>query len=264
MPKIITKCKKCQKDIHDYKSAKRLFCSKECKFACDQKRCKSCNILFYNKKHPNSIFCSKECDIDYKKRLVINDFSDLTAESAYWAGFIFGDGHVVNKRLIVGLSINNQENLFLLQKLSNFIHGMDHVKTFKNTYSFSVTDGDIINNLLRFGIIHNKTYNGTLILPDNYQSDFARGYFDADGWISIFKDRLKYTRHCWGLCSYHSNNLEIINGILPHKLTISKKKSQHLYELRSANLNKVKDICNFLNGKIRLESKWKKIDLLIN
>lgn len=263
MPKIITKCKKCQKDICDYEAEKRLFCSKKCRFARDQKCCKSCNTLFYNTKHPHSIFCSKTCDINYKKRLVINDFSDTTEESAYWAGFIFGDGHVVNNRLIVGLSINNKENLFLLQKLSHFIHGVDYVKTYKRIYSFAVSDINIINNLLRFGIIHNKTYNGTLILPNNYQNDFARGYFDADGWISILKHKVKYTRHSWGLCAYHSKNLELINDILPHKLSIYKKKSQHLYELRSSSSRKVKDICRFLNGKIRLESKWKKIDLLI-
>lgn len=227
------------------------------------KICKYCKVLFINKKHPNNIFCSKVCDINYKKRKVINDFSILTEESSYFAGFIFGDGCVVKNKLIVNLSINKIENLKLLKKMSYYIHGKNYVNTYKRLYSLVVTDQNIVNNLNKFGIIPHKTYNGTLILPQKYENDFIRGYFDADGWISIFKDKYGYKRQNFGICSYHSTNLEIINDLLPHKLTISKKKSQHLYELRCSKLNKIKDICVYLNGKTRLESKWKKIKLLL-
>ena len=219
---------------------------------------------------------NKSCGCLRKGR-VINDFSILTPDSCYWAGFIFGDGSInrKSKRLAVGLSIVDIEHL---KKLSYFICGENRVKTYNNnkcngkTYQschFSIANTNLANNLKTFGIVPNKTYESSLILPKKYQTDFIRGYFDADGCFTTNKREIYlYHRICWA--SYLKENLEIIAKYLPTTYKIYKtirktgqNKNSHIYTLESSHKSTIIDTINLLLPKhkcgVFLERKWDKI-----
>lgn len=206
-------------------------------------------------------FCSTDCCINSKKRNIINDFSIDTDEGYYWAGFLFGDGSVDNNcKIQVCLSIKDIEHLI---KLSNFIFDKNFVRSYETRCHLQINDKNICSNLRKFGIIPNKTQNSLLRIPnENFIKDFIRGYFDADGWITEKEYRHNtnnkfYKKSIFGICSYLRLNLEIINEMLPIKGTITKKSNQELYEIRWQSSKDILIIRNFLNGKTKLERKWK-------
>jgi len=225
--------------------------------------CKECGQTVLKESYKTDLFCTKKCSGNFRRRKPIFNFSKVTAESAYWAGFIFGDGYVSENKLGLCLA-KNESNKKLLKELSIFLMGYDVSREYKLCLSFKVRDLDLVNNLKKFGIIKNKTYDGTLILPKYHKKHFIRGYFDADGWISVGRFLHKgvnkyYPRYCLGICSYLEENLLIINEELPIKGTISKKRTQELYELRFGSKLKINKICRYLNGSPNLERKWTKI-----
>jgi len=71
-----------------------------------------------------------------------------------------------------------------------------------------------------------------------------------------------YPRQCFGVCSYLRKNIEIIRFELPYEGNLNKKKNQELYELRYGSLPQILEVRDYLSGKIRLESKWQKLQTL--
>lgn len=182
------------------------------------------------------------------KRLIINDFSENNQETMYWAGFIFGDGTIDDKmKLQVHLSIKDVEHL---RKLSMFIFGCDYVNIYSDNCHIQVTSNVIANNLKRFGVIPRKTYCSKLTIPNHYAQDFIRGYFDADGWVSISNvvrdNKYYYRRYCVGICSYLQDNLEAIRSYLQSTNKVNKCKNRILYELRFQAQRDVIKICKYL------------------
>lgn len=201
------------------------------------------------------------------KREIINNFGKLTPESAYWAGFIFGDG-CIQKRgsLEVGLSALTEFTVGHLQKLSMFIYGKDYVLKYKTVCVLQVANQQLVKNLEKYGIVKNKTYDSSLILPKKYQKDFIRGYFDADGWISIndykHKNGRTYTRNTFGICSFLKENLDIVKNYLNIDIGIYEKNNHRLFSLASSDRNTIIQIIKKLNTKnknICYLRKWNKL-----
>lgn len=201
------------------------------------------------------------------KRRIINDFSTLSPQSCYWAGFIFGDGCITRDHELKMCLGQGKETHNHLKKLSYFIFGKDYTNRYKDKCGFSVSSTNIRDGLLQYGIIPRKTHHGILILPKRYQSDFIRGYFDADGWFTTRKTYNKiyqkyYLSLVLGLCSFKRKNLDIINDVLPIKLNITKKSNQKLYEARCQSKKKFIPLIEYLqsnNETIYYEKKWNKI-----
>jgi hypothetical protein len=120
----------------------------------------------------------------------------------------------------------------------------------------------LAKNLSKFGIVPRKTYNSTIILPKNKKlhKHFIRGYLDADGWISIKKDRT-YEYVNIGICSYLKDNLDIVAKNIPVPDKEPKKiKTRNLYELRYYSKTDIEKVINYLfDDSVYLEIKWKKI-----
>lgn len=230
--------------------------------------CKNCGTKFKRHKSRRAKYCSSKCSEDHKRRRIIHDFKEETKESCYWAGFIFGDGCLNKNKLQICLSnLDGGYNLQHLQKFSNYVFGTDNVNKYDSTIHIQVNSNEIANNLRKYGITENKTYNSELILPRRHKLDFIRGFFDADGWISIGNQwnenyQKYYKRYCLGVCSYLRNNLKKISQELPHPGRLNKKKSQELYELRFGSLSQIIDIRDSIQGNIQLESKWHKLKRL--
>lgn len=231
------------------------------------KNCIYCGSVYISK---NEYFCSKKCSL-LNMNITINDFSELNNISSYFAGFLFGDGHIDhrNKRVSISLSQKYYTNYLILEQLSNYVFGENKITIRDNSYHYSLSFGsnEIINNLQRFGMQHNqKSLYDTLILPQYHTKDFIRGYFDADGWASIRLQKHKngklYLSKNVGLCSYREDNIIKVNEYIGLNTNIAKKRNQEMYELRFYSYNDIKHFYNLINGYPRLEHKWTKLDFL--
>jgi hypothetical protein len=202
-------------------------------------------------------------------RYIVNDFSDENIKSAYWAGFLFGDGNIDNNnKLQVCLGLESKKHLI---KLSHFIVGEDITRIYRDRCTLQITSDKIAHNLSIYGIIPRKTYHSTLTLPKNtnLHKHFIRGYLDADGWISVQIDKRSkatYTSHLIGICSYLAENLDIVSRHLPVETIKLPRKipRRNLYELRYSRRNDVISILKYLfDENIYLEYKWDKVLHLI-
>lgn len=223
--------------------------------------CLNCKIIYSRHKSRKSKFCSSKCSEKYKTVYPINNFDEINSVNCYWYGFLFGDGSI-NHNGDIQVCLSNLDggyNVKHLRKLSHLIYGFDRVHVYETKCHFRFKTNNSLNNLSRFGIIPNKTYNGEIIMPPKYQYDFIRGYFDADGWFSNNKYKSKngyiYEKPMIGLCSFLSKNLEIISSFLPDA-KITKKKKQELYEIRWQSQEKIKKFYTLVNGNLKLERKW--------
>ena len=201
----------------------------------------------------------------------VNYFEDLNDEGVnYWGGFIFGDGSVdTQNKLQVCLTYNNDSPEFLT-RLSNFIFGFDAVNHYpeKLKAHFQVTSKRLLEGLSKFGTKPNKTYDHSLIIPNKKMAlHVIRGYFDADGWFSKSTyEHKKYGPYCSyniGICSYLSENLEIVSSYLPTKPKVHRySRKNQLYEIRVSGREGIEATTNYLqpiNKEYCFNYKWDKI-----
>lgn len=226
-------------------------------------KCQQCgkNLTKYQIGKKNK-YCSQQCDIDRRKTKVVNNFSEMSDETAYWAGFFYGDGYITKNEKEARITLAKKDYDHLV-KCSMFIFGTNKVLRYNRYDILQVSDKNVCENLFRFGVVNKKTYHSLPIIPIGYEKHFIRGYFDADGWYSkqtyTHKNgKVAYEKVCLGLCAYLKDVLIMINSLLPVSGTISKKKNQELYELRWQSRAKIAEIREYINGPIRLERKWSK------
>jgi len=136
---------------------------------------------------------------DYNKKYSVDDnvFSSYTPESAYWAGFIAGDGCIYshglanknNNYLNVTLQITDEQHLHRLKTFLKY----DGVLYYKNTgtaVSLTVNSLQICKDLNeKYNISNNKTYDyiPSKNIPEEFMKYFILGLIDADG--SILKHK---------------------------------------------------------------------------
>lgn len=232
-------------------------------------RCLNCKEMVKRSPSRKAKYCSHQCSIEHKRFDIINNFSEITPESSYWLGFIFGDGSV-NKNyttLQVGLSKTDEDHLI---KLSNYIYGVDRVYKYKTKSLLRVANPYLVDNLKNNGIINRKTYDQIIPVPKTHQYDFIRGFIDADGWVGIKtiynkRYRKEYRYPNIGVCSYLKDTLTEVCDTLGFKSKrIYKKKNQELYDVRWSAKNDVLEILTKLNtfdeNTIKLNRKWDKVN----
>ena len=125
-----------------------------------------------------------------RRRAKVNDdfFSQDTAESFYWAGFLAADGCVLNtKRTSVWLS---KKDLNQIQKLKTALNysGKISYSARRKAYGITVTSEKIVEALKRFNVVPRKSL--ILTFPEwlkehQLVNHFLRGYFDGDGSFSV-------------------------------------------------------------------------------
>lgn len=135
------------------------------------------------------------CDENYFE-LIDNE------EKAYWLGFIYGDGWIsTNKKHrsdLMGLALQESdkyhiENFLYAIKSNHNIHTYKYGEKGYNTesrYSRVLISSDkIVSDLKKYGMIPNKS--NKIGKPKNidkkFLRHFIRGFFDADGSISLRK-----------------------------------------------------------------------------
>jgi transcriptional regulator with XRE-family HTH domain len=153
-------------------------------------------------------------------------FADIkTPNQAYLAGYILGDGTIVNrnksKRLILTLAEEDKQLLYDIAKELNMEEAIKFRKknapNEQNKYSLVINSTKMCNDLIRLGITSQKSGSEPWIEFNNdaLQWSFLRGVFDADGNIRVYQryypDRNKtYLRARFGI----TGSRQLLEGIL--------------------------------------------------
>jgi len=124
-----------------------------------------------------------------------NFFKKWSPKMAYVLGFFTADGNMIkNKRgaHFIEFQITDKKLLKDIRKLLSSNHKITirkrnkENKKWKNGYRLQIGSKEIFNDLLKFGLMPNKSKTINLPnIPDKYLSHFVRGYFDGDGHVSI-------------------------------------------------------------------------------
>jgi len=110
--------------------------------------------------------------------------SELTREEYYFLGLLITDGCISGKCLTLGLK---ESDVYMLEKFAKFLgHRVNVCKYYHKAhgifqYQVSVKNDEICNNLQNLGNFVNKSYEGCLKIPINF--DIFRGLIDGDGCV---------------------------------------------------------------------------------
>lgn len=176
-----------------------------------------------------------------------------TEEKAYWLGFLYADGYIVNNdidkqyRVVLTLSEDDISHVELFRKCLDSNNPIRRVRTVlddKEYFSsqFYIYSKKMVNNLYNLGCIQNKSLIlKPPIINDNLVRDFIRGYFDGDGSVYYDKKRDRYIFSILGtneVLSWICNKIDIKAHIRNAKCNSSCK------EMR---VNKKEDLIKIYN-----------------
>lgn len=197
-----------------------------------------------------------------KQKTVNKDcFKSINSESAYWIGFLIGDGSVYKH--------NKTDEWCVTLRLAG--RDIDHVRKFANdvetdysvtssevTFGITIVDDDFVSSLIQLGCGPNKTEKGTL--PDFGELDrhLIRGYSDADGSF-----RRKHGGFRWSITSKNKKRLNCVRKRVPFGGGVIRKNTQkEAYSLNYERVELAEPVVNYLypNGKETEPSLSRKVD----
>lgn len=223
------------------------------------------------------------CDYDFFKNID-------SEEKAYWLGFIAADGWVTVKELsnagTVGIELQYRD-IVHLKKFNKSICGNYKIDILDKTCKISsnpdkihkmcrirVCSIDMVNDLCKFGITKDKTYNFHLPnLNEDLMRHFIRGYFDGDGCVRIRTRKLSSGEPVqYPLCDFSSvdiNFLEELRQYIYDKLNICSYIYTEESGCRRLCIHKNEHTMVFLNyiyndSKIYLDRKYEIFLSIIN
>lgn len=133
-----------------------------------------------------------------KQKVNTKFFQQWSPNMAYILGFIVADGSVCKRKnrkdsYLMNITSKDREHLEKIQKLmsSQYKLGLkSNGSTGEKKYSYiQISNKEICKDLINLGVMPRKTYDGlkSIKVLDRYFSDFARGFFDGDGSVYIYK-----------------------------------------------------------------------------
>lgn len=264
-------CKQCGSSFKFSSNNKNIFCSKICanknKIKVHIRVCEFCGKKFQLKniayeKRGGGKYCSIVC----KNRKYFFDekyFNNInTANKAYWLGFIFGDGNVYKQTLTIHLSKNDINHLVAFK--NDIKSNKDIMFRNDGSVEYRIYSEKIITDLLKLGVVPNKTFKLEYPnIPQKYNKDFIRGYFDADGCMYVSKnDRYK----CWSIFGVSKNIIIKIKEIIQEEcgITLNDRTQGNGFVISTSKYNNIKIIKKYLysNKKRYLQRKLDKFNLL--
>ena len=174
------------------------------------------DIIGVNTNTPNYTRLIREAGLtirtrgEQNKRYSIDEFYFSHIDSpdkAYWLGIMYTDGCVrtyPRKKVVLELHSTDEITVKALQTTLRSTAPLSY--TNKSSVVFSAMCPQMVDDLIKYGLMHNKTKNLTYPhwMPDNLFPHFARGVMDGDGYVSIGKNR-----PCVGFCG---GAVDFING----------------------------------------------------
>lgn len=215
----------------------------------------------------------------------INDhyFDEIdTSLKAYFLGFIFADGWLVNnpinRNYELGMELQSEDR-YILERLNKELGCQNIIYHSKPTER--IIDGqlahkghsdyiriyskNIVQGLMSHGVVPNKTQKDIYpIISDEFFFDFLRGYIDGDGCFYINKNHINMHITCSSktILEYLKKCLEYydIGTYIYHE-------KDRKFRLVCCNDNSIKELVNRLyysDDLFYLQRKYKKIKTLIN
>ena len=204
-----------------------------------------------------------------------------TEEKAYWLGFLYADGCVMereNLRLQLSLSANDIEHLKLFQ---SFMQTDNPIRIYDGNHNnqycrIIIIDNYLCKQLIGKGCFQNKTGKITYpsFLNESLHKHFIRGYVDGNGCITFHKVKANPNRLAFALKIDSTREMLFeFNKLLPVK---NKKEIPKLYKRRDNNVNdysleyggnkQVLQLLDYLygNSTIYLQRKYERYLLLKN
>jgi hypothetical protein len=121
------------------------------------------------------------------KRVIDEDyFTKIDSKDKAWClGFIVADGSVRMNPYQLRIRISKKD-VEVLEKIKRFMSCNYPIRKRQNeAVVLEITRKSICEDLYRLGICPDKTHNIQYPnIPNGLESDFIKGYFDGDGWIS--------------------------------------------------------------------------------
>ena len=213
-------------------------------------------LNYYNIQIKDRKTTNRKCKVNLDSFKVNN----INKKSAYWIGFLLGDGSVDHRQIKLKLQIKDLNHIKKFRDFLGSTHSINIKETFAGIY---ISVSTIVKDLSNFGIIPNKTYEESYNLHKSlkpFSNHFIRGYFDADGSI-CHTDK---SGPDFYLCSNNKSTLETCNDIFYKYLSIKLKISNYqIYYIRTCSRTKLLKIYKYLykdsTEEIRLNRKYKKV-----
>lgn len=149
----------------------------------------------------------KKSGVDIRSRSLVNKkhsldesvFDNLTPESVYWLGVLYGDGNISSLEKRKGYNIGlcgHSDDLSHGESFRSFLKGQTYpirLRTDKKAYQIVVSSKRLYTRLTQLGLYPNKS--NTIPFPtwiaDDLLPHFVRGLFDTDGCIHV-RNRKRY------------------------------------------------------------------------
>lgn len=195
-----------------------------------------------------------------------------TKDKAYVLGILLADGHRCKNVKQIRLKIQEQDREILdkIKLVLDYDKPLNFEKrsnpNHQNTYSLIICNSNICDDLEKYGIVKNKTFDITIPnINDEYFIDLFRGYFDGDGWITIHNK--KYILPELGIIgeynfiSFIKEKLKELYDIESY-FKIDKRHDSRIISLRIRKKKDIKKIYNLMYQKtdlylIRKNNKFK-------
>jgi intein-encoded DNA endonuclease-like protein len=130
-------------------------------------------------------------------------FKKWSVDMAYVLGFLYADGNIIKTKRgthFVSLQVMDKEIVYKIRDVMESNHKINQYKKLSTgniAYRLQIGSKELFTDLTNIGLVVNKTKRIRLPkIPENYETDFIRGYFDGDGgvWTGIRRDRKKMTQ----------------------------------------------------------------------
>ena len=204
-----------------------------------------------------------------------------TEEKAYWLGFMFADGYIVNydgkygeDKFGITLSTSDIDTLEKFKKSISATNPITDVSSNGRVLSrILLSSQKTVDDLISHGCVKQKSLilQPPIGVPQELIHHFIRGFFDGDG--SIYYNKSAFERHkTWNAPSYSINitsTKEMIEWIIDTvgfgNIYNEKRREKTWYYQQSGN-NKVKAFCDFIykDATIFMERKYKLYQDLLN
>lgn len=194
--------------------------------------CNNVNSILYTRSITPRNLTATELS-NHRRTYYVNDhlLDHPSPEASYFLGFFTGDGYLRKNTVSFKLAPVDAGHLYMVQRLVNTNSPIRYYRR-HNYVSLSFTSARMSHQLQELGFDNQKTFTGHI--PPGYENDtdYLRGLYDADGWITHSHHQGKL-RLAFGLCgntSIVTTAYQFFSRSLPRlraKPFVYKKKRDH-------------------------------------
>ena len=220
--------------------------------------------------------CVMRNDSEKSRKYTYNkDFFKVidTEEKAYWLGFIYADGYIVNgikgkNKDSLGITLSNEDKEHI-DKFKKSIDSNHPIRIYKTKYGTNsariiIQDEELVADLIKLGVLRNKSlilkFPTTDMVDESLIYHFIRGYFDGDGSFKKKGQKLNgYDFSVLGTIEFLTE-LRTYLGVDNEIRKCNKNNDSNNYHLTFGGNQKVKQVASMLygNANIYLDRKYKR------